>query len=59
MLLLQGPELAEKGVELGVRDLGRVLLVVLLVVVGDLGPELLDAPGRVPGGVLVRGLGAH
>ena len=42
------PQLAQEGVEIGVGDLGRVLLVVLLVVVGDLGPQLLDALGRGP-----------
>ena len=59
MLGLDGPQLADQGVELGVGDLGVVEPVVAVVVVGDEAAQLLGAgrrirpagpvAGRVPG----------
>ena len=46
-------QLAHERVVVGVADLGVVERVVPLVVVGDLGPELVDAH-RGAGGVVVR-----
>jgi len=67
MFLLDAPQLPHQSIEIGIRDLGRVLLVVLLVVIGDLGPQLLDALGwfdvrcrlLVSAGILVVGLLGH
>ena len=46
-LLLEGLQLAEQRVALGVGDLGLVELVVALVVVLDQGAELVDPTGRI------------
>ncbi len=43
MIGLDGPQLADQGVELGVGDLRGVEPVVAVVVIGDEGPELLGA----------------
>ena len=48
VLLLDGPQLDDEGVVLGVGDLRRVELVVLPVVVLDGRPELVGAGDRVP-----------
>lgn len=48
MLLLEGPQLDDEGVVLGVGQLGRVELVIEAVVVLDGRPELVGAGGRVP-----------